>query len=64
MDVNKEAKESLLVLDKEDSGKVKAVSGIDENGKLKTVPPKKEHEQDFMRIDKHSNPLENFFTNL
>ena len=64
MDVNKEAKESLLILDKEDGGKVKAVSGIDENGKLKTVPPKKEHEPDFMRIDKHSNPLENFFTNF
>ncbi|MGL6178740.1 MAG: hypothetical protein ACRC13_05910 [Tannerellaceae bacterium] len=44
MDVNSEAKESLLVLDKEDGGKVKAVSGMDESGNLKTVPPTKEHE--------------------
>lgn len=64
MDINKESKETLLVLDKEDGGKVKAVSGMDENGKLKTVPPTKEHEQDFMRIDKHSNLLENFFSNF
>ena len=64
MDVNKEAKESLLVLDKQDGGKVKAVSGIDENGNLKTVPPKMEHEPDFLKIDKHSNPLENFFSNF
>lgn len=64
MDVNKEAKESLLVLDKEDGGKVKAISGMDESGNLKTVPPTKEHEQDFMSIDKHSNLLENFFTNF
>jgi len=64
MDVNKEAKESLLVLDKQDGGKIKAVSGIDENGNLKTVPPKMEHEPDFLKIDKHSNPLENFFSNF
>lgn len=64
MDINKESKETLLVLDKEDGGKVKAVSGMDESGNLKTVPPTKEHEQDFMRIDKHSNLLENFFTNF
>ena len=64
MDVNKEAKESLLVLDKQDGGKVKVVSGIDDKGKLKTVPPTKEHEPDFMRIDKQSTILENFFSNF
>lgn len=64
MDVSKEAKESLLVLDKQDGNKVKAVSGIDDAGKLKTVPPRKEHEQDFLKIDKHSNILENFFSNF
>lgn len=63
MDVNQE-QESLLVLDKKDGKKVKAVSGTDEKGNLKTVPPKKQNEQDFMKIDKHGNVLENFFTNL
>lgn len=64
MDVNKDVKESLLVLDKQDGGKVKAVSSIDENGNLKTVPPKIEHEPDFLKNDKYSNPLENFFSNF
>lgn len=63
MDVNQE-QESLLVLDKKDGKKVKAVSGVDEQGNLKTVPPKKQNEQDFLKIDKHSNVLENFFSNL
>jgi hypothetical protein len=35
MDVNSEAKESLLVHDKEDGRKVKALSGMDESGDLK-----------------------------
>lgn len=64
MDINNESKESLLVLDQTDGGKVKAVSGIDDNGNLKTVPPTKDHESDFMRIDKHSSILENFFSNF
>lgn len=53
----------LLVKEPSDE-KVKVVAGMDESGKLKTVPPSKTHEQDFMRIDKHSNVLENFFSNF
>lgn len=63
MDVKQE-QESLLVLDKQNGKKVKVVSGTDEKGNLKTVLPKKEHEPDFLKIDKHSNVLENFFANL
>lgn len=43
---------------------LKVVAGMDDKGKLKTVPPKKEHEKEFMKIDKHSNVLENFFSNF
>lgn len=53
-----------MVLDKKDGKKVKAVSGTDEQGNLKTVPPKKQNEQNFLKIDKHGNVLENFFSNL
>lgn len=54
----------LLMVKEPGDEKVKAVAGMDENGKLKTVPPSKAHEQDFMKIDKHSNVLENFFSNF
>lgn len=55
--------EVLLVKEQGDE-KLKVVAGMDEKGNLKTVPPKKEHEPDFMKIDKHSNVLENFFSNF
>ena len=54
----------VLLVKEPGDDKLKAVAGIDESGKLKTVPPSKTHEQDFMRIDKHSNVLENFFANF
>ena len=44
--------------------KLKAVSGTDEKGGLKTVPPTAEHEQSFLEFDKHSNTLENFLSNF
>lgn len=53
----------LLVLDK---GKktISAVKGIDENGELQTVPPKQEHNNDFLKVDKQGNALENFLKNF
>lgn len=63
MEPNLKDQDVLLV--KEPQGeKLNVVSGIDADGKLKTVPPKAEHSPDFMRIDKHSNMLENFFSNF
>lgn len=59
----KEQQDVLLVKTKQDD-KLKVVAGMDEKGELKTVPPRKEHEKDFMKIDKHSNVLENFFSNF
>lgn len=55
--------EVLLVKEPYDE-KLKVVSGMDENGKLKTAPAKQENEPDFLKIDKHSNVLENFFSNF
>lgn len=63
METNLKDQDVLLV--KEPQGeKLNVVSGMDANGKLKTVPPKAEHSPDFMKIDKHSNVLENFFSNF
>lgn len=53
----------LLVFDKEKKT-INAVKGIDENGELQTVPPKQEHNNDFLKVDKQGNALENFFKNF
>lgn len=53
----------LLVKEKNES-KLKAVSGFDEDGKLKTELPKQANAASFLKIDRHGNPLENFFSNF
>ena len=53
----------LLVLDKQ-KNKIQAVTGIDENGKLKTADPTKENQSQFMRVDKHGDLFSNFFSNF
>lgn len=53
----------LLVFDKEKKT-INAVKGIDKNGELQTVPPKQEHNNDFLKVDKQGNALENFLKNF
>lgn len=53
----------LLVKEKSES-KLKAVAGFDEDGKLKTQLPKQANAASSLKIDKHRNPLDNFFTNF
>lgn len=53
----------LLVLDKEEK-KIRAVKGIDEKGELQTVPATKEHNNDFLKLDKHGDILSNFLSNF
>lgn len=53
----------LLVLDKEKM-KIQAVKNIDEKGKMKTVDPTKENQNQFMRVDKHGDFFSNFFSNF
>lgn len=53
----------LLVFDKEKKT-INAVKGIDENGELQTVPPKQKHNNDFLKVDKQGNALENFLKNF
>jgi len=59
--------ETLLVIEEKEQGKqaVKAVTGeLDKSGNPKTVLPKVQNNPDFLKIDKHSNVLENFFSNF
>lgn len=63
MDEKIKDQEVLLVKDQKGEN-LKAVAGTDEKGELKTVPPTAEHEQSFLKFDKHSNALENFLSNF
>ncbi len=53
----------LLVKEKGES-KLKAVTGFDNDGKLKTELPKQANAESFFKIDRYANPLESFFTNF
>lgn len=55
--------DTLLVSDPK-SSTVKAVSKIDHNDQLKTVPPTLEHQNQFLKIDKQGDLFSNFFTNF
>ena len=63
MDKKIKGQEALLMKDSKDEN-FKALSGTDEKGGLKTVSPTAEHEQSFLKIDKHSNALENLLSNF
>lgn len=55
--------EVLLVKEKNES-KLRAVKGVDENGNLQTELPNQANADNFFKIDKYGNPLENFFSNF
>src|SRR5690606_11365342 len=53
----------LLVMDKEKK-KIQAVTGVDENGNLKTVDATKKKQSQFMRVDRAGDLFINFFSNF
>ena len=62
MNENVNDQDVLLVTDK--TGKeMDIVSGIGKDGKMKSVSPKAENEQLFLKLDKQGNVLDNFFSN-
>ncbi|MBV5283626.1 MAG: DUF3945 domain-containing protein [Paludibacter sp.] len=63
MDEKLNDQDVLLVADKKDD-KLNVVTGMGEDGKLKSVSPKPENEPQFLKLDKHGNILENFLTNF
>ena len=54
-------KQVLLTTDAANPQALKAVTGMDQNGGLRTVNPDKANMADFLAIDKNGNALENFF---
>ncbi len=63
--MDEKIKDQGVLLVKDQKGEnLKAVTGTDEKGGLKTVPPTAEHEQSLLKFDKHSNALENFLSNF
>lgn len=56
--------QEILLVTEEGRNDLKAVTGINEDGTPKTVKPTKENEPDFLKIDKNSDLLENFFKNF
>lgn len=52
--------EPVILLVQGDDGKLRAVTGLGEDGKMKTVDPTKENADKFFNIDSRGNVLENF----
>lgn len=63
--MNKELKDQdVLLVSEKDSNKLNVVTGINEDGTPKTVKPELKNEPEFLKIDKHSDVLENFMSNF
>lgn len=60
----KDQEKEVLLVAEEGKNKLNVVSGLNEDGTLKTVAPDKGKEPDFLNIDKNSNALENFMSNF
>lgn len=54
----------LLMRDEGEGNKLKVVKGIDKKGKIDAIDPLKAKQTDFIKIDKHADPIENFFKNF
>lgn len=56
--------QDVLLVTEKDGANPKVVIGLNDDGTPKVVEPKKENEPDFLKIDKHSDALENFMSNF
>lgn len=54
----------LLMRDEGEGNRLKVVKGIDKKGKIDAVDPMKAKQNDFLIIDRHADPIENFFKNF
>src|SRR5574344_1391705 len=54
----------LLMRDEGEGNKIKVVKGIDKKGRIDAIDPMKANQKDFLLIDKHADPIENFFKNF
>lgn len=56
--------QDVLLVKEKSSDELKVVTGIEKDGKPKTVEAKQENEPSFLKIDKNSNALDNFMSNF
>lgn len=56
--------QDVLLVKEEGSNKLNVVTGMNEDGTPKTVKPEQKNEPEFLKIDKHSDALENFMSNF
>ncbi|MFR3214853.1 MAG: DUF4099 domain-containing protein [Dysgonomonas mossii] len=56
--------QDVLLVKEEGSNKLNVVTGINEDGTLKTIKPEQKNEPEFLKIDKHGDALENFMSNF
>lgn len=61
--VEEQKQDVLLALDKKEKT-VAAVTGIDKQGNLKTAPPQKKHNNEFLKLDRHGDIASNFLKNF
>jgi len=54
----------LLMRDEGEGNKLKIVKGVNKRGKIDAVDPIKANPNDFLLIDRHADPIENFFKNF
>lgn len=65
MDEKLNPKDKVLLMREEGEGsKLKVVQGTYKNGKIKAIDPLKAKQSDFLIIDRHADPIENFFRNF
>ncbi len=60
---NEQLSDIILILDKMEL-MIQAVSKLDKDGKHETVPADKKHQNQFLKVDKYSSIVENFFKNF
>ena len=60
---NDQLSDIVFILDKMEL-LLQAISEIDKNGRYKTVPADKEHQNSFLKIDRYANMFENFLKNF
>ena len=60
---NAQLSDIVFILDKMEL-LLQAISDIDKNGRYKTVPADKEHQNSFLKIDRYANMFENFLKNF
>jgi len=54
----------LLMRDEGEGNQLKVVRGINKKGKIDAIDPMKAKQNDFLIIDRHADPIENFFKNF